>query len=345
VSRRTVFHLAAAFSVAVAAVGLAVAVVGAKPAQALPSYKSTCTSCHDATPSGTVTATPSKPTLSPGEAYTVQVAVGLTASGQAGYWISSNDAGTPAVSLAGGPGTAPFTANMTAPAAAGTYTYKVWTAKGKPGSGMALSTTYQVTVASAPPVGDTQAPVTTAAGAANNAWYKSGVTVSLSAADNTGGAGIDFITYTLDGGAPVKVTGATAQVPVSGDGPHTIQYAATDLSANTEATRTLTLNIDGSSPTAAVLANAKVKKGAKATIKYQVTDSPGTGTAVTTIKIKNKAGKVVKTLKSTALPVGAAQSVKFTCKLKAGVYKVSATAADKAGNVSAVSASRKLTVR
>lgn len=344
-SRRTVFHLAAAFSVAVAAVGLAVAVVGAKPAQALPSYKSTCTGCHDATPSGTVTATPSKASLSPGEAYTVQVAVGLTASGQSGYWISSNDAGTPAVSLTGGPGTAPFTANMTAPATAGTYTYKVWAAKGKPGSGMALSTTYKVTVASAPPVGDTQAPVTTAAGAANNGWYKAGVTVNLTAKDNAGGTGIDFITYTLDGAAPVKVTGSTAQVAVSGDGPHTIQYAATDLSANTEATRTLTLNIDGTAPTAAVLANAKVKKGAKATIKYQVTDTPGTGTAVTTIKIRNKAGKVVKTLKSTALPVGAAQSVKFTCKLKAGVYKVSATAADKAGNVSAVSASRKLTVR
>ena len=234
---------------------------------------------------------------------------------------------------------------MTAPAAAGTYTYKVWAAKGKPGGGMALSTTYQVTVASAPPAGDTQAPVTSAAGAANNAWYKTGVTVSLSAADNAGGTGIDFITYTLDGGAPVKVTGATAQVPVSGDGPHTIQYAATDLSANTEATHTLTLNIDGTSPTAAVLANAKVKKGAKATIKYQVTDAPGTGAAVTTIKIKNKRGKVVKTLKSTALPVGAAQSLKFTCKLPAGVYKVSATAADKAGNVSAVSASKKLTVR
>jgi hypothetical protein len=346
VSRRTVFHFAAAFSVAAAAVGLAFAVVGARPAQAVPSYKSACTSCHSAAPSGTVTATPSKTSLSPGEAYTVQVAVGLTASGQSGYWISSNDAGTPAVSLTGGPGTAPFTANMTAPASAGTYTYKVWTAKGKPSSGgMALSTTYQVTVASAPPVGDTQAPVTTAAGAANNGWYKAGVTVKLSAADNVGGTGIDSITYTLDGGAPVKVTGATAQVPVSGDGTHAIQYAATDLSGNTEATRTLTVNIDSTRPTAAVLANATVKKGAKATIKYQVTDTPGTGAAVTTIKIRNKAGKVVKTLKSKALPVGAAQSLKFTCKLPAGVYKVSATAADKAGNVSAVSASRKLTVR
>ena len=227
-----------------------------------------------------MTATPSKTSLSPGEAYTVQVAVGLTASGQAGYWISGNNASTPAVSLSGGPGTAPFSAGMTAPASAGTYTYKVWAAKGKPGSGgMALSTTYQITVGSAPPAGDAQAPTTTAKGATNNGWYKGAVTVDLSAADNAGGTGVDFITYTLDSGTPVKVAGATAQVAVSGDGRHTIQYAATDLSANTETTRTLTLNIDGAKPVAAVLANAKVKKGAKATLKYKITDTPRTGTA------------------------------------------------------------------
>ena len=162
----------------------------------------------------------------------------------------------------------------------------------------------------------------------NDAWYKTGVTVNLSAADNAGGTGVASITYTLDGAAPVKVLGATAQVAVSGDGAHVITYAATDSSNNTEATHTLTVNIDGVSPVAAVLANATVKKGAKATLKYQVVDTPATGAAVTTIKIKNRAGKVVKTLKSTA-PVGAAQQAKFTCKLAKGVYKVTAQAEDK----------------
>lgn len=343
-SRRLPFNFAAAFGVAAVVVALAVVVVGAKPAQALPSYKSTCSSCHSATPSGAVTATPSKTTLTPGEAYTVDVAVSLSAGGQAGWWISNNDAATPAVSIAGGPGTAPFTATMTAPATAGTYTYKVWGAKGTPGTGQALMTTYQITVASAPPVGDAVAPVTSATGAVDNAWYKTGVTVDLSAADNAGGTGVASITYTLDGAAPVTVPGPTAQVSVSGDGPHTITYAATDSAANVEATRTLTVNIDGVSPVAAVLANAAVKKGARATIKYQVVDTPAPGNAVTTIKIKNKAGKVVKTLKTTAA-VGAARSVKFTCKLATGVYKVTAQAKDQAGNVSAVSAARKLTVR
>jgi hypothetical protein len=173
VTRRTSFHFVAAFGVAAAAVALAVAVVGAKPAQALPGYKSTCSSCHAAKPSGTVTATPSKTTLNPGEAYSVQVTIGLSSSGKAGYWISANDASTPAVSIAGGPGTSPLSANMTAPGAAGTYTYKVWTAKGTPSSGgQATSTTYQITVSSSGGGGgggtvDTVAPTTLAPKAAS----------------------------------------------------------------------------------------------------------------------------------------------------------------------------------
>ena len=136
-------HLVAVVA-AVAAVALTAAV--ARPAQALPSYKSTCSTCHSGTPSGTVTGTPSKTTLAPGEAYSVNVAVALGASGNSGYWISSNDATTPAVSLTGGPGSSPYAANLTAPAAAGTYTYKVWGAKGKPSAGQALSSTFQITV-------------------------------------------------------------------------------------------------------------------------------------------------------------------------------------------------------
>jgi hypothetical protein len=341
VTRRIPLHFAAAFSVAAIVVALAIAVVAAKPAQALPSYKSTCSSCHSATPSGTVTATPSKTTVAPGEAYTVAVAVNLTAGGKAGWWLA-NDAGTPAVSLAGGPGTSPFTANMTAPAAAGTYTYKVWGAKGTPGSGgQALSTTYQVTVKSAPPVGDTTAPVTSASGAAENAWYKGSVNVTLHATDATG---VNHIAYTLDG-TPGTIAGASGQVAVTGDGAHTLTYQAVDSAspANTEALKTLHLNIDGVSPVAAVLANATVKKGAKATIKYQVADTPA-GTAATTIKIKNKAGKVVKTLKATAT-IGAPQALKFKCTLAKGVYKVTAQATDKVGNVSAISGAKKLTVK
>ena len=232
---------------------------------------------------------------------------------------------------------------MTAPASAGTYAYKVWGAKGRPSSGgQALMATYQITVASAPPAGDTTAPVTTVSGAVNDRWYRTAVTVTLSATDATG---VDHVAYTLDG-TPGTITGASAQVSISGEGPHTLTYQAVDSAspANTEPLKTLTVTIDGTRPVAAILANATARKGAKATIKYKVVDTPAASAAVTTIKIRNRAGKVVKTLKSSA-QVGAAQKAKFTCKLARGVYKVTAQARDKAGNVSKASGARKLTVQ
>jgi hypothetical protein len=260
VSRRSSFQFVAALSLAVVAIALAVVMVGARPAQALPSYKSTCTGCHSTAAVGAVTATPSKASLAPSEAYTVSVGVALSASGQAGYWISSNDASTPAVSIAGGPGTSPLTAGMKAPSAAGTYTYKVWGAKGKPSSGgQAASTTYQITV--------------------------------------VGGGG---------GGGTVDTVAPTTLAPSA----------------------------------------AKVVKGKKATLKYQVNDaSPNLGTATAVITIKNKAGKVVKTLKPGAVAVNAPQHVSFTCKLAKGKYTFSVTATDAAGNPSSNTAVNNLTVK
>jgi hypothetical protein len=260
VSRRTSFHLVAAIGVAAAA-AIVLAVAVAKPAQALPSYKSTCTSCHTGTPVGTVAATPSKATLTAGEAYTVAVAVNLSSSGSAGYWITNNDASTPAVNVTGGPGSSPFNATMKAPAAAGTYTYRVWTAKGKPSAGQALSTTYQITVDA-----------------------------------GTGGGG-----------------GGTS---------------------------------DTVKPTVLAPSAASVVKGRKATLKYQVNDAdPNLGTAKAIIQIKNKAGKVVKTLKPASVAVNAAQKATFTCKLAKGKYTFYVSATDAAGNPSSNTAVNKLTVK
>jgi hypothetical protein len=261
VTRRTSFHFVAAFGVAAAAIALTVAVVGAKPAQALPNFSATCNTsgCHTATPVGSVAAVPSKPTLSPNEAYSVAVTVGLSSSGNAGFHISSNDAATPVVNVTGGPGASPFTAHMTAPAAAGTYTYKVFGAKGTPGSGgQSTFTTYQITVSS------------------------------------SGGGGI----------------------------------------------------VDTVAPTTLAPSAAKVVKGKKATLKYQVSDAaPNLGTATAVITIKNKAGKVVKTIKPGSKTVNVLQKATFTCKLAKGTYKFYVTATDGAGNKASNTAVNKLTVK
>jgi hypothetical protein len=134
--------------IAIIAVATVLGAGGAGAARALPSYKQVCSDCHTSAPVGTVTATPSKTTLTPGEAYTVDVAVNLSAAGQTGFWIINNDAGTPNPDKAGGPGASPLTAAMTAPATSGTYTYKVYGVKSPAtkANGQVQTTTYQITV-------------------------------------------------------------------------------------------------------------------------------------------------------------------------------------------------------
>ena len=135
----------------VLAAGLAAAVVaatmGTAPAQASPGYASACTECHSA--GGSVSATPSSPTLAPGAPYTVALAF-TGGSSPVGYWVSGNGASVTASNA--GP------VSMTAPAAADSYTYTVWMR-----AGVVASTTYTITVApvaTTPPVTATTPPVT-----------------------------------------------------------------------------------------------------------------------------------------------------------------------------------------
>jgi len=131
--------------VAVLATGLAAGVmvvtINPSPAQAFPSQTQACTGCHAA--GGSVTATPSNAALAPGAAYTVALAFTGGAGGSVGYWISGEGGNVNGSST---------TAAMTAPAAAGTYTYTVWMR-----DDVTSSTTYSITVGVAP----TTPPVTT----------------------------------------------------------------------------------------------------------------------------------------------------------------------------------------
>jgi hypothetical protein len=137
-----------ALVIAVAAL-LGAAIAG--PVGATPSRSTVCTDCHSGAASGTVTATPSTSTPAAGAAYTVAINIGLTASGNTGYHIASTDAAGTAttwttVSSTIGSQTS-WTANMTAPATAGTYYYKVWCAKGpNDATGMAKAALYSITV-------------------------------------------------------------------------------------------------------------------------------------------------------------------------------------------------------
>jgi hypothetical protein len=134
-----------------------VATISPQAAEATPRAAS-CASCHAGATSATTTATPSTMMPAAGASYTVALTANPT-GGNSGYGIVPVTAGTG--STFGG-NTGPllsYTATMTAPAAAGTYSYTVWTNQGPTSAGDVGSAVYTITVAGAPPV--TTPPVTT----------------------------------------------------------------------------------------------------------------------------------------------------------------------------------------
>ena len=172
---------------AVLATGLTAAILVATinpvPAQAFPNKQQDCTGCHGpGTVGGTTTATPSTLTPAAGAAYTVAITISANASaGDTGYWIANSDAagvtGTTTGVYGGysGSGALSYAAPMTAPAASGTYFYKVWAVNGPTDASAstnfaiysitvgAVVTTPPVTTTTTVPPTTTEPPVTTTA--------------------------------------------------------------------------------------------------------------------------------------------------------------------------------------
>jgi hypothetical protein len=200
-------------------------------------------------------------------------------------------------------------------------------------------------------VKDVLAPVTTATDAADGGWYKASVTIDLAAADGAGESGVKQLSYALGTAAPTVVATATAGVDVAIDGTTAngalaLAYQATDVAGNVEVLKTLTINIDTKKPTTSAPSAASALKGRTATLKYKVTDAvPNAGKATVMIKVKSRAGKVVKTIKAGGATVNKTLYAKFGCKLARGTYTFSVYATDMAGNAQAKIGSNKLTVK
>ena len=142
-------------------------------------------------------------------------------------------------------------------------------------------------------------------------------------------------------GYSVALSGDTALLGARGDHLATYRqgsaYVFTDLKAVTDTTP----------PTTTAFA-ATVKRGNTAVLKYRVKDpAPNGGTATVTIKVKNKVGKVVKTLKPVVKPVNTPQAWRFTVPRtwKAGTYKFYVYATDMAGNTQSKVGYNTLTVK
>ena len=233
-------------------------------------------------------------------------------------------------------------------AGSATHTFSFW-AQDAAGNVEALHTV-TITI-----VHDTTAPTTSASGVSGGAWYNHALTVSLAAGDEADGSGVSTITSTLDGGAPVVVNATTASVDIAvdvvahaNDGAHTLTYQAADVAGNVESLQSLTVNVDTVRPAPQAPYAASAARGRTATLKYKVVDAaPNAGTATAVIKVKNSAGKVVKTLNVGNVVANVLLPKKFTVPRtwKAGTYRFFVYATDAAGNVQLKAASNKLVVK
>jgi len=204
--------------------------------------------------------------------------------------------------------------------------------------------TCQVKIDTSP--ADTTPPTTTASGWDSN-WHNMPVTVNFSASDNSGGSGVAYTEYQVDGGAATHSTWVTIQAPAGGgnDGTHTISYRSVDNSGNQEAWKTCTVKIDTVGP-ATTATSVTVKRYHTATFRFSVSDSlsPQIKWKVTvkTLLGANKGGFHSAGWVSDANPYWVA---KVPITLKKGTYRYYVCASDLAGNTQRSLGSAKLKVK
>ena len=178
------------------------------------------------------------------------------------------------------------------------------------------------------------------------AWTRSStVDLSLFAQGKTGE--ITRMTLANQGG-PVGTAEAYAESKSPwylppGDGLKTVAVTFADRSGASSPTMTDSITVDTHGPTIQVPAIAKVKSGAVASIGYRVHDLAPQ--AAVTIRLLDTKGNTVKVFVAGKVGTGAVlHRWKFTCKLKAGSYKVRVWAIDLAGNHQAKLGANTLTV-
>ncbi|MEO8681553.1 MAG: kelch repeat-containing protein, partial [Vicinamibacterales bacterium] len=178
-----------------------------------------------------------------------------------------------------------------------------------------------VQLASSEIMGDGVAPQTTATRSLapnGNGWNNGNVTITLNAADEDGGSGVQSLAYSLAGAQTGGGTlaGATASVMISAEGTTTLTYHATDGAGNVEAAQSLLVRIDKTLPVLAFQPNVTVPATAG-------------GTVITFNPVATDVPSGVVSVSSSPLSSG--------MRFPAGPTSVQVTALDAAGNASTTS--------
>jgi PKD repeat protein len=126
--------------------------------------------------------------------------------------------------------------------------------------------------------------VAPAAPGGGDGWYTEAVTVTLSAADEAGGSGLQRIQYRVNGGLPQDYA---APIELTNDGSMQLEYRAIDVAGNAEGYRPVPIKIDRTAPTTTVRVEPDAPRGAgtwddrPATVTITARDGNGSGIAVT----------------------------------------------------------------
>jgi hypothetical protein len=142
--------------------------------------------------------------------------------------------------------------------------------------------------------------------------------VTLSATDAT--SGVATTQYSVDGGDWTQWRGAP--VSVTGDGDHVVEYRSTDVAGNVEATKAVTVSVDGTGPTLVVtgVAHGQVYGDAQVlAVDWEARDA-GSGVA-----------SVTATLDGAPMEPGAELVL---ADLFLGLHDLVVTATDQVGNTS-----------
>lgn len=102
-------------------------------------------------------------------------------------------------------------------------------------------------------------PIPSVSGVTAGKWYKDGSVVNISGSDALSGMQAAtpaqdynegaYITTSLNGDTDAYTKGGSANIPVTGEGPKSLRYSATDLAGNSSDVSTVDFGIDASNPT------------------------------------------------------------------------------------------------